>query len=434
MRPSDVTRLFHPARTEAAGVHLKEYTLREVTSLLRQAGFARVATPLVMLPRRMVLCGSGLAGLKRLAERGLEALPYAWARLFCRGAGVLTTIATKAPRTGHAPRDAGPRAEHEEHAVDRRLSASLLEVLRCPACRSVLEWTAAGCRCTGAGCRSEFPTSGGIPLLIHEPQSVFSIATFLNREPTFFKPVSPWRAWLSRRLPSLSHNLSARRVLRQMRDRLLAQGRRPRVLVMGAGEVGVGLEALLGQAAIETLEVDASLGSRVQVVCDAHDLPLADGALDGMVIQAVLEHVLDPARCVAEIHRVLRPGGLVYADTPLVCQVHGREFDFTRYTRLGHRRLFRHFGELESGISSGPAMALGWTIRYFLLSFSRRPAVRAALSGLARLTLFWLKYLDYLLVARPGALDAAFAFYFLGERREELLDDRELIRGYRGGF
>ena len=245
----------------------------------------------------------------------------------------------------------------------------------------MLEWTADGCRCGGEGCRSEFPRSGGVPLLIHEPQSVFRIAAFLNREPTFFKPVSPWRAWLSRQLPDLSHNLAARRVLGQMRGRLLERSRRPRVLVIGASEVGAGLETLLSEPAIEMVEVDASLGSRVQVVCDAHDLPLADGAFDGVVIQAVLEHVLDPVRCVAEIHRVLKPGGLVYADTPQVCQVHGREFDFTRYTRLGHRRLFRHFGELESGISSGPAMALGWTIRYFLLSFSKRPSVRAAISG-----------------------------------------------------
>jgi hypothetical protein len=68
------------------------------------------------------------------------------------------------------------------------------------------------------------------------------------------------------------------------------------------------------------------------------------------------------------------------------------------------------------------------------LSFSSWPWIRAAISGLSRLTLFWLKYLDYVLAASPAALDAAFAFYFLGEKREEILDDRELIRGYRGGF
>ncbi len=172
VRPSDITRLFRPARTAAAGVHLKEYTLREVTSLLRQASFARVATPLVVLPRRMVLCGTGLAGLKRAAEYGLEALPYAWTKLFCRGAALSTTIATKdrlinvcrKNSSRHTPCAAshGTRrvpATFSSGICDGRLSPSLVEALRCPACRGLLEWTVNGCRCTGKGCRSEFPRS-----------------------------------------------------------------------------------------------------------------------------------------------------------------------------------------------------------------------------------------------------------------------------------
>jgi 2-polyprenyl-3-methyl-5-hydroxy-6-metoxy-1,4-benzoquinol methylase len=95
MRPSDVTVAIHGPRAEAAGLHLKEYTLREVTQLLREAGFRRVATPLAVTRRRIVLCGTGLAGLKRLAEPGLEWLPFRLAKLLCRGFGLSTTIAVK---------------------------------------------------------------------------------------------------------------------------------------------------------------------------------------------------------------------------------------------------------------------------------------------------------------------------------------------------
>ena len=35
---------------------------------------------------------------------------------------------------------------------------------------------------------------------------------------------------------------------------------------------------------------------------------LADAGVDAVIAQAVLEHVLDPHRCVEEIHRVLKPG------------------------------------------------------------------------------------------------------------------------------
>jgi 2-polyprenyl-3-methyl-5-hydroxy-6-metoxy-1,4-benzoquinol methylase len=95
IRPSDVSCVFCGPRTEAAGVHLKEYTLRQLTRLLKAAGFRRVATPWVVTPRRIVLWGSGMAGLKRLVEPALEWMPFRLARLLCRGFGLSMTIATK---------------------------------------------------------------------------------------------------------------------------------------------------------------------------------------------------------------------------------------------------------------------------------------------------------------------------------------------------
>ncbi len=98
VRPSDVTSLVRPPRTEAQGLHLKEYTLREVRGMLRRAGFAKVATPLVVLPKRFVLCGGGMIGMKCALEPALEWLPFAAARLACRGFALSCTIATKALR------------------------------------------------------------------------------------------------------------------------------------------------------------------------------------------------------------------------------------------------------------------------------------------------------------------------------------------------
>ena len=37
-----------------------------------------------------------------------------------------------------------------------------------------------------------------------------------------------------------------------------------------------------------------------------------------MLVQAGLEHVRDPWQVVAEIHRVLKDDGLVYAETPFM--------------------------------------------------------------------------------------------------------------------
>ncbi|HJP00779.1 MAG TPA: metalloregulator ArsR/SmtB family transcription factor [Planctomycetota bacterium] len=59
--------------------------------------------------------------------------------------------------------------------------------------------------------------------------------------------------------------------------------------------------ARLSEGASET-EIDLRLGE-----LDA--LPIEDGELDGAVAAMVLHHLPDPAGCLAEIFRVLRPGG-----------------------------------------------------------------------------------------------------------------------------
>ncbi len=49
---------------------------------------------------------------------------------------------------------------------------------------------------------------------------------------------------------------------------------------------------------------------------DARDLPHADGAFDLVICSEVLEHVREDRRAVAEITRVLRPGGVLAVSVP----------------------------------------------------------------------------------------------------------------------
>jgi SAM-dependent methyltransferase len=214
---------------------------------------------------------------------------------------------------------------------------------------------------------------------------------------------------------------------------LLDEHSEAKVLIVGGSIVGKGLEnLLLAGKQIEFVETDVVIGPRTQLICDGHDLPFKDQTFDGVVIQAVLEHVADPYRVVAEIYRVLKDNGLVYAETPFMQQVHGGRHDFTRFTHLGHRRLFRRFEEIDSGAVGGPGMALAWGYEYFLLSFFSGRWTRGAVRGFSRLTGFWLKYFDRLVEGKPGAIDASSGHYFLGRKSHETLSDRDLIKLYRG--
>jgi SAM-dependent methyltransferase len=100
---------------------------------------------------------------------------------------------------------------------------------------------------------------------------------------------------------------------------LLRQNRvaseRPVILVIGGGTVGGGLDDLYNAVDIDILAFDIYWSPFTQFMADAHRIPLADAAIDGVVIQAVLEHVLEPKIVVDQIHRVLKPDGLIYADT-----------------------------------------------------------------------------------------------------------------------
>ncbi len=313
-----------------------------------------------------------------------------------------------------------------------RLSESSQALLRCPICHSRLSLVGNQFHCTGEHCQARFPIVDGVPILLNEARSVFSIDDFVRHRATTFRSTARIERWLARVVPELGVNLKAKQNYERLTRLLLQRTSHPRVLVIGAMTVGRGMASMLAEPAIEFIETDVALGERTMLVADGHDLPFEDGSFDGVVIQAVLEHVVDPSRCVEEIHRVMADGGLVYAETPFMQQVHGGEYDFTRFTYLGHRRLFRGFSEIASGAVCGPGMALAWSVQYFLLSFVNSSLWRLGIKALTRLTLFWLKYFDYYLIDKPGALDAASGMYFLGARSQHVLSDRELIGLYRG--
>jgi SAM-dependent methyltransferase len=80
------------------------------------------------------------------------------------------------------------------------------------------------------------------------------------------------------------------------------------------------------------------------VVGDVRALPFRDAVFNAVMCNEVLEHVPEPARALAEIHRVLRPGGQVYVTVPQSWGLHYEPHDFYRYTKYGMVYLLEHAG------------------------------------------------------------------------------------------
>ncbi len=188
---------------------------------------------------------------------------------------------------------------------------------------------------------------------------------------------------------------------------------RPLVLVIGGGAIGSGVTALYRDPTVRVIGTDVYVSPNTLLAADGHALPFHDAAFDAVVVQAVLEHVLEPQVVVDEIHRVLRPDGVVYADTPFMQQVHEAAYDFTRFTRNGHRWLFRRFAEIEAGSVNGTGTVLLWSIRYY----ARALGASNKLATLATLPFVWVRLLERFMRARPNA-DGASGHYFLGRRSQ----------------
>ena len=313
-----------------------------------------------------------------------------------------------------------------------------MERLRCPTCKSEIELTNSHYSCRQPSCQARFPVVDGVPILINESNSIFEIDKIVqyrgqSLRSLYFGSLGKTKQVLKKILPSISQNIGGKRNYQKFTKLLLERTPVPQLLVLGGGTVAPGFADMLRRPPIEFVESDVYIGPRTRMVCDAHDIPFEDETFDGVTIQSVMGQVVDPYRCVDEIHRVLKPGGLVYADNPFMQQVCGAQYDFTRFTHLGNRRLFRWFNEIDSGVTWGPAMALAWSYQYFVLSLFRSAWAKAAAIVFVRTTAFWLKYLDYYLAKQPGALDAASGFYFLGEKSDRKISDKEVIAQYRGG-
>ncbi|MAE64452.1 MAG: methylase [Phycisphaeraceae bacterium] len=83
---------------------------------------------------------------------------------------------------------------------------------------------------------------------------------------------------------------------------------------------------------------------RADVLHDGQRLPLDDDSCDGAVSFEVLEHVFDPQSFLAEMRRVLKPGGQLLLTTPFVWDEHEQPIDFARYSSFGLRHLLERHG------------------------------------------------------------------------------------------
>jgi SAM-dependent methyltransferase len=285
----------------------------------------------------------------------------------------------------------------------------------CPKCQSLIHRDICKYNCTNPGCiySSElcFTIIEDQPILVDFEQSILdkdevlktSGASLINRK-------SNWLKEIAKKI--LIYNLVPYQKATFFKDLLTEISENPVVLIIGGGTQGYGTESFYNEPDIQLISFDIYKTPFTQFIADAHHIPLATETVDAVWIQNVLEHVLDPWQVVSEIYRVLKKGGIVYAETPFLQQVHEGTYDFTRFTESGHRWLFKNFELISCGVVYGPGHQLWWTIEHIT-----RGVFRSILVGkLFKVIFFWVQYLD-LIIPESYAIDDASSVFFMGKKR-----------------
>lgn len=302
----------------------------------------------------------------------------------------------------------------------------VLEILRCPKSGAKLERFADQLIAVSSEGKIGYKIIDDYPLLIDFDESILNVSDFyatrsiIKRRTytgildSFKRMVSPPKKVTAKNVNYITNSICKLNVV-------------SRVLIVGGGTVGQGMDPFYYDPRLELVSFDIYASPYVQFLADAHCIPLPDNYFDVVVVQAVLEHVLNPIQVVSEIYRVLKKGGIVYAETPFLQHVHEGAYDFTRFTESGHRYLFKNFKLIDSGASAGAGTQLLWSLDNFFRGLFRSVKVGKVI----KLCFFWLQYLDRLI---PDAfnIDAASGVYFLGEKQKLKIDGKEMVAHYRG--
>ena len=155
------------------------------------------------------------------------------------------------------------------------------------------------------------------------------------------------RAYLSPAISSLTRALVPRL-------RAVAHGR---FLDVGSGTMPFRAEVAGLVDEYRSLDVQERVGG-VDFIADVMDMaPVDSGSFDVVLCSQVLEHVNDPARALAEIHRVLAPGGRLVLTVPFLSRLHEVPHDYFRYTEFGLRHLLAGAGSRVESVDAAGSLA-----------------------------------------------------------------------------
>lgn len=91
-------------------------------------------------------------------------------------------------------------------------------------------------------------------------------------------------------------------------------------------------------------DIAQSSENKVDVICNATNIPIADNTFDTVFCTQVIEHIEDHDKLLSEMFRILKPDGHVILSGPMYWHLHEEPYDFFRFTKYGLKFIFERRG------------------------------------------------------------------------------------------
>ncbi|OGZ32597.1 MAG: hypothetical protein A3I88_02540 [Candidatus Portnoybacteria bacterium RIFCSPLOWO2_12_FULL_39_9] len=94
----------------------------------------------------------------------------------------------------------------------------------------------------------------------------------------------------------------------------------------------------------EYIKMDIEKSDNIDIVGQAENIPFENNTFDSIICTQVLGDVEDIFEAIKECYRVLKPNGMILLTESMVEEIHNKQRDSWRFTRLGMKRLFKKAG------------------------------------------------------------------------------------------
>lgn len=174
----------------------------------------------------------------------------------------------------------------------------------------------------------------------------------------------------------------------------------------------------------DTVCVDFLRLSSTDVIGDVARLPFRDASADLVYATGLLEHVVDERAVLAEMARILKPGGIAHVEVPFLEQYHDDPIDVRRMTVPGLVLALEAQGleVVAKGAHIGPTVTLlnAWA-RWWALVFDgpSLPAKAASMGAFVLCSVVgWpFKFLDAFLIRKRQAHTLALGVYCTARKK-----------------